>query len=124
MTALSPDAVMRRFELVSGYDKERISRYAVMILDCVDSFTSRLPDDADYNEAEIRRLCHACAVYAYYRVSLCCDDERVTSFKAGDVQYGLENGSSRARLMWEQERLDLTDLVDLCGDFYFGQVRA
>lgn len=123
MFALSPDAVLKRFELVSGYDKERVSRYALMALDCVDTFSSRLPDK-EYDETEQRRLIHACAVYAYYRVSLCFENERVSGFKAGDIQFSTERGENPALAMWRQEMEEIADIADLSGDFHFCGVRA
>lgn len=124
MTALSPDAVLKRFELVSGYDRGQVSRYALMILDCIDTFCARLPDNAEYDDTGERRLIHACAVYAYYRVSQCCEDERVTGFKAGDVQYTLSAERSSAERMWQTEKCEIADLVDFDGDMAFKGVIA
>lgn len=123
MTCLSPDAVLKRFELVSGYDRDTVSRYITVILDCVDAFSSRLPE-REYDETQLRRLTHACAVYAYYRVSLCTDDGRVSSFKAGDVQYTASDTATSAELMWEREKEEIADLADFGSGFLFRQVRA
>ncbi len=122
MTALNPGAVLRRFELVSGMSKERESSYITLIMDCIDAFCARLPE-RDYTDVERRRLTHACAVYAYYRVSMCLEDEHVSSFKAGDISFSRDDDRSGASVMWEAEKAEIGDLVDLGDGFRFKGVR-
>ena len=112
--------IIERFTLVSGFDRQEVSRYLTLIRDCVAVFEEKLTREPSAGEK--RRLSHACAVYAYYRISMMLRDGGLQSFKAGDVQFAVDNDCAAATRMWEAERAMIADLVSFDDSFAFRSV--
>lgn len=118
---MSLKEIIERFALVSGLEMKEVSQYLTILTDCKAFFEARLigePDAADLHRAE-----HACAVYALYKISMMCRIEGLSSFKVGDVQFGLEVTEHAAEKLWAAERESISDIVDVDGDFSFRGVR-
>ena len=119
---MSLNEIIDRFTLVSGYERKEISRYLPIIIDCKDFFEERVKDELTHSEH--RRAVHACAVYAYYRVSRLGRDTGVSNFKAGDVQLVMEDdGGTSAEKLWEDEKASIAGIVAIDDDFSFRAVR-
>ena len=73
--------------------------------------------------AEHRRAVHACAVYAYYRISRLGRDVGVGSFKAGDVQLVMDESGAVAEKLWQEEKTAVADIVAIDDGFSFRAVR-
>ncbi len=116
---MSLSDVINRFSLVSGLDPKEISMYLPMIVDAIAVFEEKTKG-RELSALETRRLTHACAVYAYYKVSLCRNTEELSSFKAGDVSISVEIVRANALSMWEKERDELSDIISFSdSDFSF-----
>ena len=116
---MSLNEIIERFALVSGYERREISRYLPIIMECRDLFLERI--EGELTQTQRRRVIHACAVYAYYRVSRLGQDG-VSSFKAGDVQIVTEDGGASAEKLWEEEKALIADIVALDDGFSFRAV--
>lgn len=115
--------IIERFTLVSGWKMSEVSRYLPLIEDCKEQFAERAADDL--SEAKRRRLSHACAVYAYYRVCLLLRDGGMENFKAGDVQIStakIDDICNSAFRMWESERAVIADIISFDDGFAFRSV--
>ena len=115
--------IIERFTLVSGLKMNEVSRYLPLIADCRELFLERA--SGELSEARQRRLAHACAVYAYYRVCLLLRDGGLESFKAGDVQMNTAKFAELcdgAQRMWEEERTVISDIVSFDEGFAFRSV--
>ena len=97
-----------------------VSRYLPIIADCKEFFEARV---GEYEQSDLRRLEHACAVYAFYRISQLGRLDDLRSFKVGDVQMNVEAIGEAAEKLWLIERENISDLVDISGDFAFRSVR-
>ena len=115
--------VIDRFALVSELNQEEISRWIFLILDCIKYFESIVKIDA-LKESDKKRLSYACAVYAYYKYSL-CKSEAVHSFKAGDIQIS-ESSSliEKSASMWQLQKNEISDIVDFSDSSCFVRVRT
>ena len=80
----------------------------------MDFFSSRM--NGEYSEQELRRLAHACAVYAYYTISLCPEEETLSQFKAGDVQFSVASKESGAQKLWDSAKEEIADLLSFDDD--------
>lgn len=118
---MSLNEIIERFTLVSGYERKDVSRYLKVIIECKDFFEERI--SRELTASEYRRVIHACAVYAYYRISRFSRDTGVSNFKAGDVQLVMDDSSDAAQKLWEEEKADVADLVALDDSFSFKAVR-
>ena len=107
---MSLNDVINRFLLVSGLDGREVSLYLPVILDAKTYFEEKTAGRI-LTDADRRRLTHACAVYAFYKISLCNNADFLTSFQAGDVSFSLESLRDRAQALWEQERSEIGELV-------------
>lgn len=117
--------IVERFTMVSGMKMSETSRYLPLIVDCKELFEERIGGGADARR--LHRAAHACAVYAYYRVSLLLRDGGFDSFKAGDVQINSEKLSEiceAAERMWQEERRMIADIADFDDGFAFRSVRV
>lgn len=114
--------VLNRFTLVSGFERDRVSHYLPIILDCIRIFQEKIQNN-NFSEVDMLRLTHACAVFAYYKVSLCLGSESFTSFKAGDVEFDVENVKQTALSVWESEKAQIADLLGN-DDFSFMRVEV
>ena len=114
--------VLKRFALISGFDQATVSRYLPLIVECFEAFAEQLA--GSYSDGENARLDHACAVYAYYRVSLCAADN-FDSLRAGDVTVArsADKLRSAAQAMWQSEKALVSDLVDIDPDPVLKAVR-
>ncbi len=118
---MSLNEIIDRFTLVSGYERKEISRYLSIIIDCKDFFEERIK--RELTKSEHRRAVHACAVYAYYRISRLGRDTGVSNFKAGDVQLVMDDeSSSLAEKLWEEEKSAISDIVMIDDGFSFRAV--
>ena len=113
--------IIERFTLVSGLEMKDVSRYLPIIADCKAYFESLAPA---LGENDQRRLEHACAVYAFYRISQLGRLDDLRSFKVGDVQMNVEAIGEAAKKLWETERENISDIVDISGGFAFRSVRV
>lgn len=112
--------IIERFTLVSGYEMKDVSRFLSIIEDCKALFESRC---GELNENDLRRAEHACAVYAFYRISQMGRLDDMKSFKVGDVQMNMEAIGQAAQKLWETERENISDIIDFGGEFAFRSVR-
>ena len=112
--------IIERFALVSGLEMTDISRYLPIIADCRDWFEARMRDGL--SEADLRRAAYACAVYAFYRVSMLGRMDELVSFRVGDVQMNVEAAGAAAERLWAVERENICDIVDIDGGFAFRSV--
>ncbi len=117
---MSLNEIIERFTLVSGFERKEISRYLPVIIDCKEYFEERL--FRELTASERRRVIHACAVYAYWRISRMGRDFGVGSFKAGDVQLVMGENSDAVDQLWEEEKIAVADLVGLDDGFLFRAV--
>ena len=120
---MSLNEIIDRFALVSGLGMEEVSRYLTLIGDCKELFEERSPDGL--SDAQERRLAHACAVYAYYRVCLLMRDGNFETFKAGDMQVSrgdIGEICEAALRMWEAERESISGIADMDEGFAFRSV--
>ena len=115
--------VIDRFALVSELSQEEISRWIFLILDCIKYFESICNIDA-LKESDKKRLSYACAVFAYYKYSL-CKSEAVHSFKAGDIQIS-ESSSliEKTSSLWQLQKNEISDIVDFSQSSCFVRVRT
>lgn len=113
--------IIERFSLVSGFEMKDVSRFLPIIIDCKAYFESRIPALSD---SDLRRAEHACAVYAFYRVSQMRRMDDLRSFKVGDVQMNIEAIGEAAKQLWDTERENISDIVELGGSFAFRSVRV
>ncbi|MBQ6152979.1 MAG: hypothetical protein IJJ15_04450 [Ruminococcus sp.] len=121
---MSLNELIKRFLLVSGLQKKDVSLYLPVLIDAKTLFEEKT-QDRSLTDAERRRLTHACAVYAFYKVSLYNNADALTSFKAGDVSFSVESLRERASLLWEKERASIGDLIRFSDDsFSFMGVRV
>lgn len=111
--------IIERFTLVSGFEMKDVSRYLPIIADCKALFEER---GGELSESDLRRAEHACAVYAFYRVSQMGRLDDLRSFKVGDVQMNVEAIGEAARKLWETERENISDILDISGEFAFRSV--
>ncbi len=118
---MSLNEIIERFTLVSGYERKEISRYLPVIVDCKEYFEERVSRELTISEH--RRLVHACAVYAYYRVSRLGALTGVSNFKAGDVQLVMDEDNDTAEKLWQEEKSAVADIVNFDDDFAFKAVR-
>lgn len=115
--------VIDRFALVSELSQEEISKWIFLILDCIKYFESICDIDA-LKEGDKNRLSYACAVYAYYKYSL-CKSETAHSFKAGDIQIS-ESSSliEKTASLWQLQKKEISDIVDFSESSCFVRVRT
>ena len=113
--------IIERFTLVSGFEMKDVSRCLPVIEDCKAYFESRC---GELSESDLRRAEHACAVYAFYRISQMGRLDDLGSFKVGDVQMNVEAFGEAAKKLWDAERESISDIVDIGGDFAFRSVRV
>lgn len=113
--------IIERFTLVSGLEMQDVSRYLPIITDCKDEFEARIDE---LGERDMRRAEHACAVYAFYRVSQMGRMDNLRSFKVGDVQMTVEEFGAAAEKLWAAESARIADIIDLGGEFAFRSVRV
>ncbi|WP_407383842.1 hypothetical protein [Ruminococcus sp.] len=111
--------IIERFTLVSGFEMKEVSRFLPIIADCKALFEEQLRDS---DERGLKRAEHACAVYAFYRVSMLGRLDDLSSFKVGDVQMSVEAIGDAAKRLWEAERESISDLIDISGGFAFRSV--
>ena len=120
---MSLNDIIERFTLVSGLEMNEVSRFLPLLIDCKEYFEERMADGL--SDSHRRRLAHACAVYAYYRVCLTRTEGACSSIKAGDLQLtGPSRGELRdaARDLWREEREAVAGMVDLEDGFAFRSV--
>ena len=117
---MSLNEIIERFTLVSGYERKEISRFLPIIIDCREFFEERV--GGELTGSQRRRIIHACAVYAYYRISRLGNDTGVDSFKAGDVQITMNHGEAASKL-WEEEKAAIADIVRIDDGYFFRAVR-
>ena len=112
--------IIERFTLVSGFEMKDVSRWLPIIKDCQAIFESQC---GELGEGDLRRAEHACAVYAFYRISQMGRVDDLRSFKVGDVQMNVEAIGEAAKTLWETERENIADIIDISGGFAFRSVR-
>lgn len=118
---MSLNEIIERFTLVSGYERKEISRYLPILIDCKEFFEERI--SRELSGSEHRRVVHACAVYAYYRISRLGRDTGISNFKAGDVQLVMDDeGVDYAEKLWEEEKALIADIVAVDDGFLFRAV--
>ena len=119
---MSLKEIIERFALVSGLEMKDVSRFMPIIIDCKEYFEQHIADRL--SDADLRRAAHACAVYAFYRVTLLGRFDELVSFKAGDVQMDSESAGAAAEKLWAAERESISDILDIGGSFAFRSVRV
>ncbi len=118
---MSLKGIIDRFTLVSGLEMKDVSRFLPIIEDCRLYFEERLHDGL--SEADQRRADHACAVYAFYKISMMGSADALKSFRVGDVQMEPEPLGAYAERLWAEERESIADIVDI-GDIGSGLFRS
>ena len=111
--------IIERFTLVSGFEMKDVSRFLPIIIDCKAYFESRIPE---LDDGDLRRVEHACAVYAFYRISQMGRLDDLHSFRVGDVQMNIE-AIGEIKQLWDAERENISDIVDIGSSFAFRSVR-
>lgn len=119
---MSLKGIIERFTLVSGLEMKDVSRYLPILIDCKEYFEAHFRHEL--SDSETRRAEHACAVFAYQKVSMIGGLSELDSFKVGDVQIGINALGSAAAKLWAQELDSVSDILDLDGDFAFRSVTA
>ena len=117
---MSLHEIIERFTLVSGFEMQEASRYLTLLSDCAALFEDKI--SRALTDSESRRLAHACAVYAYYRISCMARDGGLQSFKAGDLQIVTDDDCAAARRLWDAERAQIADIISFDDDFAFRSV--
>lgn len=116
--------VTSRFALLTGLDNSEIYKWKTLIDDAC-SYVGSLIKKKNPDSDEKSRIEMLCAVYAFRLYSLCNDDERITSFTAGDVEItsSAANSILRAERLWQEYAQKSEDLIgaDNSG-FLFGRV--
>ena len=121
---MSLNELIKRFLLVSGLQKKDVSLYLPVLIDAKALFEEKV-GNTPLCDANRRRLTHACAVYAFYKVSLYNNADALTSFRAGDVSFSVQSLKKRASALWETERAEIADLIRFSDtDFAFMGVRV
>lgn len=121
---MSLNELIKRFLLVSGLQNKDVSLYLPVLIDSKALFEEKTARRV-LSDRELRRLTHACAVYAFYKVSLYNNADALTAFKAGDVSFSMESLRDRALHLWEKERAEISDLLSFSDDsFSFRGVRV
>lgn len=121
---MSLSELINRFLLVSGLKSSDVSLYLPVLIDAKVLFEEKTRVSR-LSSSDRRRLTHACAVYAFYKISLYNNADALTSFKAGDVSFTTESLRKRAIALWEAERATVTDLISFSdSDFSFMGVRV
>lgn len=121
---MSLNELIKRFLLVSGLKSSDVSLYLPVLIDSKALFEEKAKTKA-LSPIDRRRLTHACAVYAFYKISLYQNADALTSFKAGDVSFTTESLRKRAAAVWEAERACVDDLISFSdSDFSFIGVRV
>ncbi len=115
---MSLKGIIDRFTLVSGLEMKDVSRYLPIIKDCCLYFEEHLR--RDLSEADIRRAEHACAVYAFYKISMMGGTEALSMFRVGDVQMQIESPGAYAEKLWAQECEAIADIADIGGCVFRG----
>ncbi len=107
---MSLNEVIKRYALVSGQSEEEISKYLPIILDCMGFFNEKINENT--SNADRKRLIHACAVFAYYKVNCCMSAENLNRFKAGDVEFSVDEDTvNRSKQLWLCEKEEVSDLI-------------
>ena len=75
-------------------------------------------------DEDMRRLEHACAVYAFYKIGMTGSADGLSSFKVGDVQMQMDDRRAYAEKLWAAERESISDIIDVSGGFAFRRVRV
>ncbi len=109
--------ILERFALISGLSEQETARFLPVIEDCRVWFEERLRDGL--SESELRRAAYACAVYAYYKISRIAQNDRVSSFKVGDVQMTPLPRAETVERLWLEERENICDIIDVGAEFGF-----
>ncbi len=117
---MSLKEIIERFALVSGLEMQEISRWLPILLDCREYFEEHLR--GELTESDSRRAAYACAVYAYYKISLVAQSDEVETFKVGDVSFTPLAKSNNAEKLWLSERESIGDILDISGEFAFRSV--
>ena len=117
---MSLKEIIVRFTLVSGLEMKEVSRFLPIIEDCRLYFEERLHDGL--GDADMRRAAHACAVYAFYKISMTANTDALSSFRVGDVQMQIEPLGAYAERLWAEECEQITDIMDIGG--FFRSVRV
>ena len=113
---MSLKGIIDRFTLVSGLGMKDVSRFLPIIEDCRLYFEERLFDGL--SEADTRRAEHACAVYAFYKISMMANTDALSSFKVGDVQMQIEPLGAYAERLWAEECDRIADIMDIGGSLF------
>ena len=114
--------IIERFTLVSGFEMSDVSRFLPIIIDYKEYFESRLREGL--SELDLRRAANACAVYAFYRITMLGRVDELVSFKVGDVQMNVEAAGAAAEKLWKIERENISDIADIESGFAFRSVRV
>ncbi len=116
--------VINRFTLVSGLEDAEVSKWSVLCSDAMQELSAQLLPDAEKKEGASLRLSNCAGVLAYYKYCLYNTADRVRSFTAGSVSVNIDDNTlEHARLMWEQERKGVADLLCDESSFCFRRVR-
>lgn len=112
MTDLS--LVKNELYKVLNCDEAQILEYEGYINNAVICVNSLLKNSENENDIRIVNLC---AMKAYYQIALTnCDDDGITSFKAGDISYTKDMSSvTKARELLNLAISDCGDLISRRG---------
>lgn len=120
MTGLNIANVTSRFALLSGLSNSEIYEWKGIIDDAC-SYVSSIVIKENPDASDNIRLEALCAVYAYRLYSL-CNEQEISSFKAGDVSItSPAGGTNKAEKLWQEYLTAYSDLVEN-KSFLFGAV--
>jgi hypothetical protein len=112
--------VTSRFALLAGLENSEIYKWDSIIDEACKYVNSLLKSEIsdDYDKLRLENLC---AVYSY-RLYCLCNNNTLSSFKAGDVTITSSAPSvDKAEMLWKDYCLKCQDLID-SQEFLFGRV--
>ena len=111
--------VISELMLIMNCGKEEAEHYGSYIQSVTASVCSLLKSNEYENDA---RIVHLCAAKAYYTILLTDENGSLSSFKAGDISYKVDNNSlNNARILLENAYADCEQLT-ASGKFAFKAV--
>ena len=118
--------VISRFALISGLKPEEVSVWTALCIDAMQQIRRMMLPSIMLDVEDCRRLSNCAAALAFYKFSFYAQDADVRSFTAGSVTVNTEHTLiERARLVWQQEAADASDLIKPPeDDFSFKGVRV
>lgn len=105
------EQVLERFITLTGMDEDTAIKWQWLCNDAIISIANRLKSNVNADES-CGRLSAAAAALAFYNYTVLKGDDKISSFKAGDVTIGFSNSLSVDGLtLWQQAERSVADLL-------------